>query len=107
MIYCQLNNASIKEEREVKMSAVTLLDEKYDIAIDLFAKIGYNCEAGGGGHNLGSWKNSREKIESKSAHNTDGPSTSTYQPRGTVIIIRGRMTQYTKHREQDILKSGW
>ena len=42
MRYCQLNNASTKEVREVKMSAVTLLNEKYVIDVDLFAKIGHN-----------------------------------------------------------------
>ena len=42
MLYCQLNNASMKEAREVKMSAVTLLNKKYGIYVDLFAKIGHN-----------------------------------------------------------------
>ena len=31
MLYCHLNNASTKEVREVNVSAVTLLNKKYDI----------------------------------------------------------------------------
>ena len=42
MRYCQLNNASTKEVREVKMSAVILLNKKYYIDVDLFGKIGHN-----------------------------------------------------------------
>ena len=42
MLYCQLNDAPIKEVKEVKMSAVTLLNKKCDIDVDLFAKIGHN-----------------------------------------------------------------
>ena len=42
MLYCQLNNASTKEVREVKMSAVILLNKKYYIDVDLFGKIGHN-----------------------------------------------------------------
>ena len=42
MLYCQLNNASTKEVREVKMSAVTHLNTKYDIDVDMFAEIGHN-----------------------------------------------------------------
>ena len=70
MRYCQLNNASTKEVREVKMSAVTLLNKKYNIDIDLFAKIGHNWGTGGRGYKLGSWLDSREKIKFKSAHDT-------------------------------------
>ena len=42
MLYCQLNNASTKEVREVKMSAVTHLNTNYDIDVDMFAEIGHN-----------------------------------------------------------------
>ena len=38
MLYYQPNKASKKEEREGKMSAVTLLNNKYDIYFDLFVK---------------------------------------------------------------------
>ena len=81
MLYCQLNSASAKEVREVNISAVILLNKKCDIDVDLFADIGHNWGAGGRGHNLGSWFDSREKTKFKSAHNTDNTSTSTYQPR--------------------------
>ena len=106
MLYCQLNNASTKEVREVKMSAVTHLNTKYDIDVDMFAEIGHNWGVGGRGHNLGSWLDSREKIRFKSAHNNEDPNTSSYQPGGTGIIVRGRMTQYAKHGEQDNRKLG-
>ena len=78
MLYCQLNNASTKEAREINMSAVTLLNKKYNIDVDLFAEIGHNWGAGGREHTLGSWLESREKIKFKSAHNTEDPSTSVY-----------------------------
>ena len=42
MLYCQLNNASTKEVRKVKISAVIFLNEKYNIDVDPFAKIGHN-----------------------------------------------------------------
>ena len=45
MLYCQLNNASTKKVRKVKMSAVTWMNKKYDIDGDLFAKIGQNWES--------------------------------------------------------------
>ena len=48
MVYSQLNNASIKEVREVTMSAVQLLKKKYSIDIDLFAKLEHNWGAGWG-----------------------------------------------------------
>ena len=106
MLYCQLNNASTKEVREMKMSAVTLLNKKYDINVDMFARIGHNWGVGGRRHNLESWLDSREKIRFKTAHNNEDPNTSSYQPGGTGIIIRGRMTQYAKHGEQDNRKLG-
>ena len=39
MMYSQLNNVSTKEVREAKMSTVTLLNKKYGMDVDLFAKI--------------------------------------------------------------------
>ena len=78
MLYFQLNSASRKELREVNSSAVTLLNKKYGIDVDLFAKIGHNWGVGGRGHNLGSWLDSRENLKFKSAHNTDNPSTTAY-----------------------------
>ena len=42
MLYWQLNNMSTNEVREMKISEVTLLNKKYDIGVDLFAKIGHN-----------------------------------------------------------------
>ena len=54
MLYCQLNNASTKEVKEVKMNAVTHLNKKYDIDVDLFSEIGHTWGVGGKGHNLGS-----------------------------------------------------
>ena len=63
MLCSQLNNASTKEVRGVKMSAVTLLNKKYNIDVDLFAKIGHNWGSGGKGHNLGSWLDSRKKDQ--------------------------------------------
>ena len=67
------------------------------------------CQAGaqrvgGAQHNLGSWLDSREKIKFKSAHNTDDPGTFTYQSGGTGVIIRGPMTQYANHGDQDLWK---
>ena len=62
VLYCQLNNASTKEVREVNMSAVTLLNKKYDIGVDMCADIGHNWGAGGRGHNLGSWIDFRERL---------------------------------------------
>ena len=105
-LYCHRNNASTKDVREVKMSAFTLLNKKCYIDFDLFAEIGHNWGTGGRGHNLRSWLDSREKIKLKTAHNNEDPNTSSYQPGGTGIIIRGRMTQYAKHGEQDNRKLG-
>ena len=42
MLYCQLNNASTKEVREVKVSDAQLLNKNYSIDIDLFTKLGHN-----------------------------------------------------------------
>jgi len=39
MLCCQLNNVSMKEVSEVKMSVVTLQNTKYDRDVELFAKI--------------------------------------------------------------------
>ena len=41
MLYCQLNNASTKEVREVKMNVVTHLNTKYDIDVDMLVEIGH------------------------------------------------------------------
>jgi len=106
MLYCQMNNASTKEVREVKMSAVTHLNTKYDIDVDLFVEIGHSWRVGGRGHNLGSWLDSREQIRFKAAHNNEDPITSSCQPEGMGIIVRGRMTQYANHGEQDNRKLG-
>jgi hypothetical protein len=46
----------------------------------------------------------REKLKFKYAHNTDDPNTSTYQPRDTGVVIRGSMTKYSKHGDQDLRK---
>ena len=54
MLCCQLNNVSMKEVSEVKMSVVTLLNKKYDIYVYIFAKIGHNWGVEGRGHDLGS-----------------------------------------------------
>ena len=54
MLYCQLNNALTKEVREVKMSAVQLLNTTYSIDIELFAELGHNFGVGGAHTNLGS-----------------------------------------------------
>ena len=49
MMYCQLNNVSMMEVREVKMSAITLLNKKFDIDVDIFAEIGHNWGGRGKG----------------------------------------------------------
>ena len=104
--YYQLNNVSAKEAREVKTNPATLMSKKYDIDVDPFADIGHNRGVGGRGHTLGSWLDSREKIKFTIAHNNEDPNTSSYQPGGTDIIIRGRMPQYATHGEQDNRKVG-
>ena len=71
------------------MSAVTLLNKKYNVDVDLFAEIGHNWGARERGHNLGSWLDSRKKIKFKSTHNTENPIITMYQPGGTCIIIKG------------------
>ena len=100
MLYYQLNNASTKEVREVNMNAAQLLNKNHSTNIDLFAELGHHFGARGVLHNLGSWLAPEKKIMFKSAHNTDDRNTSTYQPGDTGIVIRGPMTQYTKHGDQ-------
>ena len=47
MLYCQLNNASAKEVREVNMSAVQLRNKKYSIDVDLFTELGHKFRVRG------------------------------------------------------------
>ena len=42
MLYCQPSNVSPNEVGEVKMSAITLLNNTYSIDVDLFAEILHN-----------------------------------------------------------------
>ena len=45
-MYSQLNNASISTARHVKMDRVHNLNEKYQVDVSLFAKVGVNWTAG-------------------------------------------------------------
>ena len=46
IMYSQLNNASISTARHVKMDRVHNLNEKYQVDVSLFAKVGVNWTAG-------------------------------------------------------------
>ena len=105
-LYCQLNNASTKVVRDIKMDTVQRLNDRYEIDVDLFAEMGTNFTVGGASNNLGSWFEGREKKKFATAHNTHDPNKSTYQPGGTGVMIRGPMTQYARHGSQDPRKLG-
>ena len=105
-LYCQLNNASTKVVRDIKMDSVQRLNERYDIDIDLFAEMGTNFTVGGASNNMGSWFKGREKRKFATAHNIHDPNKSKYQPGGTGVMIRGPMAQYARHGSQDPRKLG-
>ena len=84
------------------MDKVHNLNEKYQVDVNLFAEVGVNWTAGAG-NKFASWYNQDlEKVKSTAACNAyDGARTSRHQPGGTVVAVRGALTQYAKSKSED------
>ena len=108
ILYNQMNNASTKEVRAVKMEMVERLNKRYQVDIDLFAEVGNNWRADGCKDNLANWfVQDNEKIKYVAACNEyDKARTSRHQPGRTAIAVRGAMTQYAKTSSKDNMNWG-
>ena len=108
ILYNQMNNASTRVVREIKMGMVERLNERYDVDINLFGKLGNNWTVDGHNNNLGSWytKNQEKLYYVAACNEVDKVRTPRHQPGGTAVAVRGAMTQYAKAKPRDERKLG-
>ena len=102
ILYSQLNNASTRAVREVKMDKIHNMNDKFQIDVNLFAEVGVNWTTGAD-NSFASWySQDLEKAKCVAACNEyDKARTSRHQPGGTSIAVRGAMTQYATSKSKD------
>ena len=89
--------------RQVNMEVVETLNAKYDVDVDLFAKLGTNFKVGGVSNNLGAcYVDNKETPKCVTEHNEyDKVRTFNHQLGGKGIAVRDAMTQYFKSISKD------
>ena len=102
ILYSQLNNASTRAVREIKMDKIHNMNNRFQVDVNLFAEVGVNWSTGAC-NNFPNWyKQDLEKVNCVAACNEhDKARTSRHQPGGTAIAVRGAMTQYAKSKSRD------
>ena len=102
ILYSQLNNASTRAVREIKMDKIHNMNDRFQVDVNLFAEVGVNWSTGAC-NNFPNWyKQDLEKVNCVAACNEhDKARTSRHQPGGTAIAVRGAMTQYAKSKSRD------
>jgi hypothetical protein len=101
IMVCQMGGCTGKEVREIKMSTMEKLIQKYDVNLVAcmdWSKV--NSSA-----NLASWLHQEEReTRSITAHNTQEQDavSSRHQPEGTGMICRSKFIQYARKASADL-----
>jgi hypothetical protein len=93
-----------KEVREIKMSSMEKLIQKYDVNLVACMELNFNWSKVNSSANLASWLHQEEReTRSITAHNTQEQDavSSRHQPGGTGMICRSEFIQYTRKASVD------
>ena len=97
IMVCQMGGCAGKEVREIKMSIMERLIQKYDVNLVARMELNFNWSKVNSSANLASWLHQEEReTRSITAHNTQEQDAifSRRQPGGTGMICRSEFIQY-------------
>ena len=101
VMYCQLNNCSGKEVREIKTGEIMHLQRKYDVNVACLAEIGFNFSTVEASRGLDTWFEDDREVRAVEAHNKHDPNKPRWQPGGTGIVCFSEFIQYAKNKSRD------
>jgi hypothetical protein len=99
ILVCQMGGCAGKEDRQIKMSTIENLIQKYDVDLAVFMEMNFNWTNDNSSANLASWLHQEEReTQSVTAHNTQefNDIFSKHQPGGTGMVCRREFLQYAR-----------
>ncbi len=99
IMVCQMGGCTGKEVREIKMSIMEKLIQKYDVNLVACMELNFHWSKVNSSANLASWLHQEEReTRSITAHNTQEQDvvSSKPQPGGTGMICRSEFIQYAR-----------
>ncbi len=104
IMVCQMGGCAGKEVREIKMSIMERLIQKYDVNLVACMELNFNWSKVNSSANLASWLHQEEReTRSITAHNTQEQDavSSKHQPGGTGMICHSKFIQYARKASAD------
>ena len=103
----QLNSASTKEVRDIKIAQIETIWDKYDVDLSCFQEICQNWSAFPPSYRLSSWFKATRLVKAHTSHNTNpGENVGKYQPGGCGMVAMGSIQQYIRKSCSDFRHLG-
>ena len=94
----QLNSASTKEVRDIKIAQIETIWDKYDVDLSCFQEICQNWSAFPPSYRLSSWFKATRLVKAHTCHNTNpGKNVGKYQPCDCGMVAMGSMLNSAVH----------
>ena len=106
IMHTQLNSASSKEVRDIKVAECTMMVNKYDVNCISFNELGYNFTAVESSRNLASWFESDREMRCVTSNNEHDPALSRHQQGGVGMLCFHEYLQFARTTTKDPRRLG-
>ncbi len=106
IFHTQMNSASSKEIRQIKVAECTTVANKYDINCITFNELGHNFLAEESSQNLASWFDSDREMRCVMSNNEHDTALLWHQQGGVGMLCFHECTQYVRRTTKDPRKLG-